>query len=569
MLEVAATAGQVLMWTMDGDSHAYRIELSGPDGQLLRRWPAVVNGKQEIGWITTVPGNYRLEARRQYFPADADKPVSWWLKASGAAYQETAPERSVAPADYSSPLLLRLQEQLEQATPAQQANLIEEFWSTVQQRGTPLLDALASNTPANNSEVLSTFLWRAPAGSADQPHHISLDWGMRSAEPFVLQQVPGTDIWQLSLVLPRGLRTVYELMVDPVQWPGAQQKTASRMERLQAQQLASQRDLLNPHIWTAGSAQLPLQREPARHTQRSVLEISATGPLLNKPSPPIISNAPLNGTLDHLRFASGTLANTRSLSLYLPPGQHAPTSLPLLILFDRESYLEYVQIHRLLEQWIEQGLIPPVALLLVANPTRADRAKELPPQTPAFGKMLSTELLPWLRELYPTLSREARQVVVAGSSFGGLAAGYLGWSQPETFGNVLSLSGSFWWAPTVARSNPNRWSEQDWLMREIANAPASQQSAPAHPATRWFLSYGLLERGVNGQGGIVDNNRHLRNVLQARGYPVSTHEYAGGHDYYVWGDEILHGLQALLEPEKTTAPANPLVNEQTHNKAAP
>ncbi|WP_370679247.1 alpha/beta hydrolase [Comamonas sp. GB3 AK4-5] len=534
-LAVDAPAGQLLLWTLDGGTHAHQVQLHGPDGALLRQWPAVHNGAQDLGWITPLAGTYRLRADKPYFTQEAADapPMQWRLRANGPARADSAAAALATPAATppASPLLLQLQEQLALASKAQKADLIQSFWQTVQARGTPLLEALP-----HPQEALATFLWRAPAGTADQAHAVRLDWAMRSADTPRLQQLPGTDIWQLSLPLPRGLRAAYQLVVDPVRHPAAEGQALSRMQQMQTQQLAAQRDALNPHVWHAGNPALSADSAAARHAQRSALDIPASGALHNQ-----ASNNPLpalNGQLQHLRFASSQLGNTRSLSLYLPPGTHTPASLPLLLLFDREAYLERVQLPQRLEGWIAQGQILPMAVLLVANPTREDRAKELPPHSDAFGRMLATELLPWLRARTPALARNASQVVVAGSSYGGLASGYLGWAHPEAFGNVLSLSGSYWWAPTPPTGQAaHRWSEGDWFMQQVARSPTRP--------VRWHLGYGLLERGVNGEGGLVDNNRHLRNVLQAKGYTVSSDEFAGGHDYYAWDQAILRGLQAL------------------------
>src|SRR5690606_28885495 len=253
---------------------------------------------------------------------------------------------------------------------------------------------------------------------------------MRSAEPFTFQRLADTDIWHLSLPLPRGLQAAYQLVVDPVQWPSvlAASVAPSRMQRVQTQQLSAQRDPLNPHRWHAGSPELPAGSAAAVHAERSVLKIAATGPLRNmaadSTTPASITQFP-SGQLQHLRYTSALLDNTRSLSLYLPSGSHAAGSLPLLVLFDREAYLQRVRIHQRLDAWIAQGRLAAMAVLLVGNPQRADRATELPPHTPAFGNMLAHEMLPWLRGQQPAIATQAHQVVVAGSSYGGLAAGWL------------------------------------------------------------------------------------------------------------------------------------------------
>lgn len=531
-----APAQQVLLWQLDGGTHAHRVRLFGPDGQLLRQWPAVHNGRQEIGWVTPSAGRYHLQADNPFFDtAQAGAaPVQWRLQAHGTA-QPTAPASTDRPGGgaLASARLRQLQEQLALATPAQKAQLMENFWQQVQAQGSPWLEALEGQP----EEALVTFLWRAPAGTATQPHQVRLEWAMRAADPFMLQALPGTDLWYLSLPLPRGLRTSYQLVVDPVRYPTAAGQSIGRVQRIQTEQLSAQRDALNPQRWHAGSPSLPTDSVAAAHAQRSALHISANGPLRNLAQADALP--PLAGTLQHLRFDSRQLGNTRSLSLYLPPGPQPAHRLPLLVLFDREAYLERVQLPQLLEQAMRQGRIPPLAVLLVGQPTREDRARELPPHTPAFGQMLATELMPWLRARTPQLTTQPAQVVVAGSSYGGLAAGYLGWTHPETFGAVLSLSGSYWWAPPPAPGSPgHRWREGDWFMQQVAQSPKRP--------VRWHLGYGLLERGVHGEAGLVDNSRHLRNVLQAKGYAVSTDEFSGGHDYYAWGEALVQGLQLLL-----------------------
>lgn len=62
-----APAQQVLLWQLDGGTHAHRVRLFGPDGQLLRQWPAVHNGRQEIVWVTPSAGRYHLQADNPFF----------------------------------------------------------------------------------------------------------------------------------------------------------------------------------------------------------------------------------------------------------------------------------------------------------------------------------------------------------------------------------------------------------------------------------------------------------------------------------------------------------------------
>jgi enterochelin esterase-like enzyme len=56
------------------------------------------------------------------------------------------------------------------------------------------------------------------------------------------------------------------------------------------------------------------------------------------------------------------------------------------------------------------------------------------------------ELLPWVRQKYQ-VTKDPTKTVIAGSSYGGLAATCAGMWYPEYFGNILSQSASYWWKP--------------------------------------------------------------------------------------------------------------------------
>jgi len=63
---------------------------------------------------------------------------------------------------------------------------------------------------------------------------------------------------------------------------------------------------------------------------------------------------------------------------------------------------------------------------------------------------------------------------------------------------------------------------------------------------RFFLGAGLFESGRGGQPGILETNRHLRDVLRAKGYLVTHREVAGGHDYLSWRGTLSDGLLELI-----------------------
>jgi enterochelin esterase family protein len=165
-----------------------------------------------------------------------------------------------------------------------------------------------------------------------------------------------------------------------------------------------------------------------------------------------------------------------------------------------------------------------------------------------FSDFLAKELAPWVRHEYRG-AEDPRKVTLAGFSFGGLCAAYSAFHHPDVFGNALSQSGSFWFSPGALEVTSPFALETGALMREIV-------AAQAQPVRVW-MEVGLFEGSSPLAGGNqVAQNRHLRDVLLAKGYRVSYHEYAGGHDYASWRGSLADGLIELAGAGDA-APAHP------------
>jgi hypothetical protein len=100
----------------------------------------------------------------------------------------------------------------------------------------------------------------------------------------------------------------------------------------------------------------------------------------------------------------------------------------------------------------------------------------------------------------------------------------------QRFGNVLTQSGGFGWAPEDD-------DEPEWFARHVA----TQQRVPV----RFSLDVGILEHEPK-EAPILASNRHLRNVLWAKGYHVDYAEVGGGHEGLSWQTAFADGLLALL-----------------------
>jgi enterochelin esterase family protein len=106
---------------------------------------------------------------------------------------------------------------------------------------------------------------------------------------------------------------------------------------------------------------------------------------------------------------------------------------------------------------------------------------------------------------------------------------------PETFGNILSLSGAYWYFPGWQKmSNFLYLGDSGWVMRQYMQSPKLP--------LRFYLDVGRYEEQQ------LSTNRNLRDILKLKGYPVTYSEYDGGHDYLCWRGSIADGLIALFGP---------------------
>jgi enterochelin esterase family protein len=196
-------------------------------------------------------------------------------------------------------------------------------------------------------------------------------------------------------------------------------------------------------------------------------------------------------------------------------------------MFDGWGYTRNMDAAITLDNLIAARRIPPTVVLFVDSP---DRNLELPCYPP-FARFLAEELLPWAWREYH-FTHEPGRTTVGGASYGALAATFAALRYSDLFGRVLCQSGAFWWKPEGAI-------EHEWLARQFAGAPLLP--------LRFHLDVGLLERWPSPDDGphILITNRHMRDVLRARGYPVNYVEVNSGHDDLYWRGALADGLLAL------------------------
>jgi enterochelin esterase-like enzyme len=391
---------------------------------------------------------------------------------------------------------------------------VAAFWKEIGPEGSPLIEG-----------NLVTFLWR---GAADT-HGVFVQFApCVSGDPgnCFMTHLAGTDLWYKSIRVDRRARTYYLLAPNP---PRFTKRTADDSIIQRALGASYQRDPLNPRVIFED----PRNPDTPMRNGASILEMPDA-----PPQPWIQRQADIPaGTLDSSRFESALLKNTRTITVYTPPGySKSATPYGLLLVFDGDTYIQVVPTPVILDNLIAAKRIPPLVAVMIGN---VARATELP-CNPRFADFLATELIPWLRRNY-NVTTDPRSVTIGGSSYGGLAATYAAYRHPETFGNVLSQSGSYWWTPPTDSTKPGSF-DLDRDPSYVANLFVESPKLPV----RFYLDAGSMELDMSGRGrSILVPNRHLRDVLRAKGYEVFFQEFIGGHDYLSWRETLADGLILL------------------------
>lgn len=368
----------------------------------------------------------------------------------------------------------------------------------------PLLEAI----DGGREELLATVFWR---GDADRVAVLGGLGGWR-VEPNLMER--DGSLWRRSYRVARDLRTTYVLLRDP---PDELEWSPELFRRLET-------DPLNPRVWVSPADDD--DPEWGFENVRSLFE----GP--EAPQQPWIerrTDAPA-GTTELHRVRSEILGNERRVWVHLPAGYDASEQYGLLVVFDGWAYVNLVPTPTILDNLVAAGRIPPLVAVMPDSLGQEERNLELPCHTP-FVDFLVDELLPWARGRW-SLGDDPERTIVAGSSFGGLAAVHAVFERPDVFGSAISQSGSFGWGVEGDR-------EHEWLTNRI-------EAAEPRPG-RFWLEIGSLEDNERPAGGPsgLSANRRLRDVLTAKGADVTYSEYAGGHDYVCWRGSFADALIAV------------------------
>lgn len=391
------------------------------------------------------------------------------------------------------------------------------FWDKIKDIGTPIIEPLQENT----AYCRVTFLYQS---TTPIQNVVLATYGLGSYDPRYdqLTHIPGTDIYYKSYILPSQTRTIYCFSPnDPI-------ISLAECDLHNCTNLATatqnwQSDVFNKNPYT-----IPgwlVLGDTDKHF--SLLELPGAPDhsiWIKKPN-----GIPVGKISSHV-INRKYIDSSRTVHIYIPNHPVEKSyRYPLLTFFDGDAYLEFTSAANILDNLIYAKKIPPVMAVFISNPPPNSITRWIDYAcNEKYTTFVAKELIPWAQTHFHA-STDPRDNSIIGASFGGLAALFLGLKYSETVGNVISQSGFFSWRPQNDLEN-------GWLMREFIKSPKQN--------LKCYLDIGSLETALtfNNGASLLSTNRHMRDVLKAKGYDVLYTEYAGGHDYICWQNTLPNAL---------------------------
>jgi enterochelin esterase-like enzyme len=236
----------------------------------------------------------------------------------------------------------------------------------------------------------------------------------------------------------------------------------------------------------------------------------------------------MNETLHSLR--SELLNNERAVWLRAP--RDPAGAINLAIILDAEFYRDRMQVPALLDELERNESIANTLFVFVSHHSLDARWIECPCHPP-FAAFINSELLPWLETRHPGISAAKNRVLI-GLSYTGLAAAFVALHSSNTFTHVIAQSGSFWW--------------NDCWLTECLSRSASKSPV------RFYLDVGVKETNENVRHkedvlqvmSQIDGVKQFRDMLLMKSYEVSYREFDGAHEFSWWKQTLPDALKWAL-----------------------
>lgn len=207
----------------------------------------------------------------------------------------------------------------------------------------------------------------------------------------------------------------------------------------------------------------------------------------------------------------------REIFLYRPPVKEP---VPLLVVYDGQDYLHRGKLTVIVDNLIADKRIRPIAMAFLPNGGRWRDVE----YSCSDGTIL------WLDEVILPLAVEKLNLLdikkhpgsygILGASLSATMSLYTGLRMPDVFGKVLGQGGAFTYA------------SRDFAVVDLA------RHGQAREVNIW-MDVGQLDF-------LLEDNRKMHVLLQEKGYNVTYREFAGGHNYTAWRNDVWRGLEKMF-----------------------
>jgi len=374
--------------------------------------------------------------------------------------------------------------------------IVAAFWAEVQAAGAPLVAPIEGD----EAGVAVTFLWRDETGATE---HVGLAGGivLSDWEQHLLRRLPGTDVFHLTLRLPRDMRATYFYAPDI-------------------------RGHWDPWLEAADQWEKYSTFTPDPFNPQSVLDLDPGR------DPELVSALarPATGSLEAHVLTSTVLAGDRRYWVYVPPGDDAIENV--IWTFDGAGCLGGYMIppQNLVEHLISSGKIGQTAMVFIDNPLESRQA-EVTFEVP-LDRFVCEELVADVRARYefPT---DRDHNIISGHSGGGEAAILSSAHESALFGHVIATSPGIAYMP--------RGHEPREFYRRF-------RSSPPPPETRFVLAVGELEVDrVYDIPSLFTATHEFASVLRELDFDVVVLTGPYGHDHFSSHVLFAHGLIDLVQ----------------------
>ena len=398
-----------------------------------------------------------------------------------------------------SPMISRLQDEIK----INKEEAVSKFWKEIEKLSTPIFEEIEGDDKYN----LITFLVR---GDEEVENIICHNiYVIKDIKEGLLERIEDTNVYFKSYKILKGVRETYSLI-----------KNVPLEPKDPIENLFKHKDLVFSDPFN--SKETSWLSVPFSYSTKGE-EIRIPYNEFESPDAPPQPWYGERTNIDHGKIEAFTsysekLNDKRQILVYTPPNyskNHSPYHF--FLLFDGILFEELAKVSSTLDNLIADEKVPPVVAIMVQNFMNIDltrRARELPPN-PKYVEYIIKELVPWVRENF-NITTNPIQSVVAGASYGGIASTFTAFKHPEIFGNVLSISGAYFWSQGAeiwrkridAFENFEHWwskedeKEGEWLARQFAQS----ERLPL----KFYLDVGVLEE--TDPTHLFISNRHFRTI---------------------------------------------------------